>query len=81
MAAKKIKVPARRERALALLKELRDLRAAEGWTQAELAEKMGIPWVTVTRWDRGATTPTSETILDAVEKFLRRHRPKEELKK
>lgn len=77
MAVKKIKVSPRHDRALALLKELRELRASKGWTQEELAQNMKMPWVTVTRWDRGATTPTSETTLDAVEKFLRRHRPKE----
>jgi ribosome-binding protein aMBF1 (putative translation factor) len=77
MVVKKSKVSARHERALSLMKELRALRAAKGWTQEELAQNMKIPGVTVTRWDRGATTPTSETTLDAVEKFLRRHRPKE----
>lgn len=77
MVVKKLKVSARRERALGLLKELRELRARENWTQEELSQHMKMPWVTVTRWDRGATTPTSETTLDAVEKFLRRHRPKE----
>ncbi len=77
MAVKKVKVSARRERALALLQELRDLRAAKGWTQEELAQNMKMPLVTVTRWDRGANVPVSETTLDAIEKFLRRHRPKE----
>ncbi len=37
--------------------DIRDLRRRYGWTQADLASKIGTDPVTVSRWERGATIP------------------------
>ena len=68
------KAPPRRKHALDLLEELRGLREREDWTQEELAQKMKMPFITINRWHRGISTPRSQTTLDAIEKFLARHR-------
>jgi len=37
--------------------DIRELRKAKGWTQAELARKLGTDNVTVSRWERGVSSP------------------------
>ena len=37
---------------------LREQRSTKGWTQQELAEKLGVHWVTVSRWERQRTIPS-----------------------
>ncbi len=37
---------------------LRELRKQRGWTQAELAEALGVTDLTVRRWELGQTTPS-----------------------
>ena len=37
--------------------DIRALRKAKGWTQAELAAKLGTDHVTVSRWERGVSVP------------------------
>lgn len=64
----------RKQHALDLLQQLRDLRARKGWSQEELAQRMKTPFITINRWHRGVSTPTSQTTLDAIERFLARHR-------
>lgn len=52
---------------------LRALRQRGGWTQAQIAARMGVTQSAVTRWERGERTPTGEQIqalcfaLDATE--------------
>lgn len=36
---------------------IRSVRTARGWTQAELAMKLGVNTSTVCRWESGATAP------------------------
>jgi transcriptional regulator with XRE-family HTH domain len=36
---------------------LRNMRESQGWTQEELAEKIGTTGVTISRWESGVTTP------------------------
>ena len=45
--------------------ELKALRQQMGLTQAELGEKLGVPWNTVARWEQGrhAISPLAEGAL------------------
>lgn len=38
---------------------IRTHRAARGWTQVELAERMGVTNVTISRWEKGRVVPSS----------------------
>ena len=42
-------------RPLSRLKQERDLR---GWTQSEVAERVGTTQVNVSRWEKGVTVPS-----------------------
>ena len=37
---------------------LRNMRESQGWTQEELAEKIGTTGVTISRWESGITFPS-----------------------
>jgi len=37
---------------------LRDARHALGWSQQELADKVGTTFVNISRWENGKTSPT-----------------------
>ena len=39
-------------------KTIRQLRQEQGWTQADLAERLGASMQTVSRWERGQAKPT-----------------------
>ena len=41
------------------MKTIRELREARGWTQLELAVKLGVTPVTVYNWERGKHVPTA----------------------
>lgn len=43
--------------------ELRAWRAARGWTQAQLAERLGVPRLLVAKWEQGAQNVRHPTIL------------------
>ena len=38
-------------------RRIRDARASKGWKQRELAAEVEVDPITVSRWERGATTP------------------------
>ena len=42
-------------------KTIRELRAERGWSQNELAVKLGVTPVTVYNWERGKYEPTAST--------------------
>lgn len=46
-------------------RDLKRLRSELGWTQAELAQKIGRHWNTVARWERDevAITPSIEKLI------------------
>ena len=39
------------------MKAIRELRTARGWTQLELAYRLGVTPATVSNWERGVFTP------------------------
>lgn len=43
-------------------KSLADVRKRIGWTQGELAERIGVETETISRFERGATTPSLLTL-------------------
>lgn len=49
---------------------IRTLREALGWTQRELAERIGVDPLSVSRWERGAVKP-SEAAVKALDKIRR----------
>lgn len=52
---------------------IREARAARGWKQRELASEVEVEPITVSRWERGATTPDLDVlrlVADATEKPL-----------
>lgn len=42
---------------------IRSLRTRQGWTQAELAQRLGTDPVTVSRWERGTSAPRPSAIM------------------
>jgi transcriptional regulator with XRE-family HTH domain len=46
---------------------LRELREARGWSQQELAERVGLHMMTVSRFERGTLKPTWENALALAE--------------
>jgi transcriptional regulator with XRE-family HTH domain len=48
---------------------LRELREAMGWSQQELAERVGLHMQTVSRFERGTLKPTWEVVLTLAEKL------------
>jgi len=40
--------------------KIREMRLAEGWSQEELAKKMGEPANTISRWETATYKPTAE---------------------
>ena len=52
---------------------IREARASKGWKQRELASQVEVEPITVSRWERGATTPDLDVlrlVADATEKPL-----------
>ena len=41
---------------------IREARAAKGWKQKELAAQVDVEPITVSRWERGATTPDLDVL-------------------
>lgn len=41
---------------------IRDCRRGRGWTQSELAHRLGTPQSAVARWERGAISPRVATL-------------------
>lgn len=41
---------------------IREARASKGWKQRELASEVAVEPITVSRWERGATTPDLDVI-------------------
>jgi transcriptional regulator with XRE-family HTH domain len=41
------------------VRTIRELREAQGWTQLELGNKLGVTPVTVYNWERGQHMPTA----------------------
>jgi transcriptional regulator with XRE-family HTH domain len=45
---------------------IREARLRAGLTQAELGERIGRPQSVIARWERGAVTPSLETLREAI---------------
>jgi hypothetical protein len=45
---------------------IREARLRAGLTQAELGERIGQPQSVIARWERGAVTPTFETLREVI---------------
>ena len=41
---------------------IRDARLGRGWTQTELAKRLGTPQPAIARWERGTHSPRVETL-------------------
>jgi transcriptional regulator with XRE-family HTH domain len=46
----------------ALGNRIREARASKGWKQRELASEVAVEPITVSRWERGATTPDLDVL-------------------
>ena len=46
----------------ALGNRIREARASKGWKQRELASEVEVEPITVSRWERGATTPDLDVL-------------------
>jgi putative transcriptional regulator len=44
------------------VKTIRELREAKGWSQLELANRLGVTPSTVYNWERGRSEPTASTL-------------------
>ncbi len=51
------------------MKTIEELRKERGWTQLELAVKLGITPVTVYNWERGKTEPTASRFRQIAQVF------------
>lgn len=45
-------------RSLLLPQAIRQVRQKQGWTQADLAERLGVSQSTISFWERGVETPS-----------------------
>lgn len=43
-------------------RKIREARAAKGWKQKQLAAQVDVEPITVSRWERGATTPDLDVL-------------------
>ena len=41
-----------------IAEELKELRQQQGWSQEDLARKIGVSFATVNRWENGKTKPS-----------------------
>lgn len=63
---------ARSKRTMAELgAEIRNIRKALGWSQQELAEKIGLCRTNVYKWERGERPPRLDLLADAAPEFER----------
>lgn len=51
------------------MQTIKDLRQARGWTQLELAYKLGITPLTVSKWERGVSEPRVTQLRNMAELF------------
>ena len=49
--------------------EIKSRRTALGMTQKELAKKMGVSHITVSRWERGETLPSPKNVKAMIDIF------------
>src|SRR5437660_10976053 len=49
--------------------KLRAARKAKGWTIEKAAVKIGVSWVTYSRWEKGTQTPYLSTLRDICKAF------------
>lgn len=49
---------------------IRELRQARGWTQAELARRMGITRNGINSWEQGLSTPSPGSLVELSRFFL-----------
>lgn len=50
-------------------RELRSLRAGAGLTQQQLADKLGVSHISVSRWERGEAIPSPKNIKKMADMF------------
>lgn len=51
------------------MKTIRELRNERGWTQLELAYKLGVTPLTVQNWERGKFEPTASKLRTIAQTF------------
>ncbi|MBQ7712481.1 MAG: helix-turn-helix transcriptional regulator [Clostridia bacterium] len=49
--------------------KIKEFRLEEGWTQKELAEKIGAAWYNVGDWERGKAEPSVRDLIRLAEAF------------
>ena len=54
-----------------IAEELRQLRQQQGWSQEDLARKLGVSFATVNRWENGKTKP-SRLAVDKIQVVVKR---------
>ncbi len=52
-----------------IYKKIKELRSEKGWTQKELAEKLDIHPVNMTKLEQGKSTPSLDTVIKLSEVF------------
>lgn len=50
-------------------KRIEELRIAEGWSQTELANKVGVSQGTVSQWESGARVPSGDCVVTLAQIF------------
>jgi putative transcriptional regulator len=51
------------------MKTIRELREAQGWTQLEVAFKLGVTPLTVSNWERGKYEPSASKLRQIAQLF------------
>ncbi len=51
------------------MKTIRQLREARGWTQHDLAERLGVDAGSISTWERGASRPRLKHLLGLAQLF------------
>jgi transcriptional regulator with XRE-family HTH domain len=56
------------------IEQLRAIRKRLGWSEETCAHHLGVSYSTLSRWERGESLPKSRLVLDAIDRFVARHR-------
>jgi DNA-binding transcriptional regulator YiaG len=56
------------------IKQITAIRQQLGWSEEICAYHLGVTYSTLNRWERGESLPKSRLVLQAIDRFIAKHR-------